>query len=318
MLRTVFMVLYLKLFIICPFSVFASVIGYERRKRSALSLERQSADEKPLSFSVVLDRSLDHEGKPFTQGLEWSPDNQFLIETSGAWPVGTPSFIRVVDPVSGRTVKKVTTGIGNGVFVEGITLVSGNWHMLTYQDRKIVTYNQNFQVVGNGQFPLDGWGVAPSPGGQDLLVTNGTEWLMTVGLSDMKIKQTKPITCYGKHVSGLNELELVDNFQGHGPMLFGNLIDSRLVLMVDPSTARCKGVLSLTRLEPVDQQELMGYHVANGIAYNKHSQKFMVTGKNWGKMYEISVKPTAPTEPDAAECLRKLLVDSSSSSGLTC
>merc|ERR1719161_2308618 len=92
-------------------------------------------------------------------------------------------------------------------------------------------------------------------------------------------------------------------------------MNTRLVLLIDPASGQCTGVMSLAGpgLEAVKDEEASGYHVANGLAYNKNTSRFIVTGKNWQNMYEISLSApeslslsnSKSKDKSAAQCLKE-------------
>jgi len=231
---------------------------------------------------------------PFTQGLEFAANGQ-LVETSGNYPAGVNSFVRTVDPQTGKELQRVTAGMQTAqgqVFVEGISLLGDRWLVSTYNDKMVLEFNHDLHFVQSHAFPYEGWGLSRSPDGRALLATNGTANLMTLDPHTFAALEVRPATCLGRLVPGLNELELVDNFQGRGPTLLGNIINTRLVLAVNPKTAECTGVFSLDGpdLEAVEGDESWGFHVANGIAHNRANNTFFVTGKNWLSLYEIRIE----------------------------
>jgi glutamine cyclotransferase len=255
----------------------------------AVSTLRRSDTKR--NFNVKVIREFDHEEKPFTQGLEYDPDTNTLIETSGSFPEGTKSFIRSIDPATGKTLWKKEDGL-TGAFVEGITRTNGHWFASVYQEpRKALEYDSNFKYVRNHSYYFDGWGLTRTPDDKAFLATNGSSTVMKLD-QDFKLLESKVAMCHGKPVPGLNELEMVRDFQGtKKPALLGNVYTSRIVLALDPDTMECTGAFHLEGLsEPFESGETSGYHVANGIAYRPESDTFFVTGKNWNKMFEVKLE----------------------------
>jgi glutamine cyclotransferase len=242
-------------------------------------------------------RKFEHAHAPWTQGLQFASDGR-LIETCGDYPEGVGSFVRELDPKSGKVQRSTSAGLvddaGKNRFIEGIVEMGGRWFATTYEDKLAIEYDKNFKVVGTQHYPYLGWGLAVSPDSQSFLVTNGSEYVMSLGLGTWKHERTKVAHCMGKRLRGLNELEMVEDFAGTGPALLANLINTRLVFAMDPKTMECSGVFHLEDTESIEANERGGYHVANGIAYNKKSGTFVVTGKNWESMYEIQVSKAKP------------------------
>jgi len=262
------------------------------QRASAVSTFRQVDSRR--SYGVKVIRELPHEDRPFTQGLEYDAKSNTLIETSGSFPAGTQSYIRAIDPKSGATLWKKQDGL-NGSFIEGIAQVrgsNGHWFASVYQEpRKTLEYDENFNYLRNHPYYFDGWGLARSHDNKAFLATNGSSYVMTLDPNTFELLHSKVAMCHGKPVPGLNELESVENFQGKGPALLGNVYTSRVVLVLDPKTMECTGAFHLEGLsEPYEQGEGQGYHVANGIAYNQVDDTFFVTGKNWNKMFEVKLE----------------------------
>jgi len=274
---------------------------------------RAADEEEPLSCAVELLRKLPHVGQPFTQGLELTADGQ-LVETTGDYPPGVGSFVRTVDPHSGSEASRTIQGLrqrplpASPVFLEGITELGGHWFASTYEDNVLLEYDSSFQYLKSHAFPYEGWGLTHSVDGKFLFATNSTEYVMTLDAKTFDTVDTKTVTCLGKRVPGLNELEMVPDFLGRGPAIVGNIIYTRLVLAVDPATARCFAVFQLAGggLERQRSDERYGYHVANGIAFNRQSGTFFVTGKNWRNMFEVRVTED-PHRGTALEALRQHL-----------
>mmetsp|Transcript_59862 Transcript_59862/g.161323 ORF Transcript_59862/g.161323 Transcript_59862/m.161323 type:complete len:402 (-) Transcript_59862:164-1369(-) len=245
----------------------------------------------PRDYTVELLRTMPHADRPWTQGLEFASDGR-LIETSGDYPRGSGSFVRVLNPTTGAVAQKVSEGMDGPdghVFIEGISELDGRFFASTYEDHKAIEYDSNLKFVRSHDFPHIGWGLTHTPDRKSFIATNGSAYVMLLEPGSFKLLSATPATCMGKAVEGLNELEMVDDFLGHGPALLGNIMNTRLVLVLDPSTFACRGAFHLEGLEPSDTNENFGFHVANGIAYNTQTRTFWVTGKNWVSMFEVRV-----------------------------
>ena len=61
--------------------------------------------------------------------------------------------------------------------------------------------------------------------------------------------------------------------------------------MDNPQTGKIEGVVNLNSLKAKIEQEqsLNSDDVLNGIAYDKENNRIFVTGKHWGKLYEIEL-----------------------------
>jgi len=274
-----------------------------------------SGSDEPQSYEVTMLREIPHRDAPWTQGLEFGSDGR-LVETSGNYPNGIGSFVRILDVATGEPTRKITEGMEGSRFIEGIAQQGdGHWFASTYTDKVAVEYDKDFKVVKEHRYPWTGWGLTRGGDGSSFLATNGTEYVMRLDRESFVTTDVKVATCLGKRVEGLNELEMVDDFLGQGPALLGNVINTRVVLVLDPSTARCTGVFSLAGpgLEAERDNEKYGYHVANGIAYDREKGTFIVTGKNWESMFEVRVtRPESPARGPALAMLQRHLSDAAS------
>lgn len=277
--------------LVCSLAVCETVFGSVLRGRKGrINLEPGVA--KP-QFSVTVLRQFPHVDKPFTQGLEFMSDGM-LVETSGAYPSGTASHVRILDPSTGEVVQQMDDEV-SGLFVEGIARrPGGNWVVSTWEDKKIVEYDAHMRFVKEHNYPAEGWGLAHNIDGDDtLLATNGSSYLVTLKHSHeegYQVVNETPITCEGREVTGMNELEMVKDFFGNGPALLGNIYMTRDVFAIDPKSGECFGSFSLNGLEDVRDAEIYGGHVANGIAYNEQTGTYIMTGKNWDNMYEVKIE----------------------------
>lgn len=266
---------------------------------------------EPQNFGVKVLRQLPHVGTPFTQGLEFKQDTNELVETSGSFPPGTVSYVRGVNLQTGNTNWKVTDGL-DGSFIEGIVQFGGpqgHWYASVYQEpRKTVEYDSAMNFISTHPYHFDGWGFSQTVDKSAFLATNGSSMIMTLKPGTFELVDQKRAMCLGRPVPGLNELEMVPNFLGRGPVLLGNVYTSRIVLALDPGTMECIGAFHLdgvANAEPIQANEVLGYHVANGIAYNANTDSLFVTGKNWNYMFEVKIEENAPSGP-AGDALGQL------------
>jgi glutamine cyclotransferase len=75
----------------------------------------------------------------------------------------------------------------------------------------------------------------------------------------------------------LNELEYI------GGMIYANIFQSDIIVIISPTSGRVKGRISLAGLGVPRRG------VPNGIAYDAGNDRFFVTGKLWRSLYEIEL-----------------------------
>ena len=80
----------------------------------------------------------------------------------------------------------------------------------------------------------------------------------------------------------VNELEWVNG------EIFANFYGQDAIGIFSPADGTVNGVVDLSDLKNKVTQH-PDLDVLNGIAYNKKTDTFFVTGKNWDKMFEIKI-----------------------------
>jgi glutamine cyclotransferase len=208
----------------------------------------------------------------FTQGLEWRDGK--LFESTGA--VGGHSGLNTIAPDG--TVTKLRDD-GTGYFGEGLTILNGEIYQLTWQEHEVFVYDLAGQRKRSLRNPREGWGLTHD--GTTLIFSDGSPSFYfadpaTFAITrEVKIKTDRP-----GDVIGLNELELVDG------KLYGNLFQTQTIVRIDPDSgcveARANMGLLWRFMTDADKKQVASEeNVLNGIAYDKASGLFYVTGKRW-------------------------------------
>jgi len=85
-------------------------------------------------------------------------------------------------------------------------------------------------------------------------------------------------------VDRINELEYVDG------KLFANIYDQSKdeVVIIDPATGVVEGRINFVGL--YDGLRKSADNEMNGIAYKADTKTFLVTGKDWTKLFEVRLK----------------------------
>ena len=94
---------------------------------------------------------------------------------------------------------------------------------------------------------------------------------------------TVDVTAAGEPVVKLNELECVDG------QVWSNVWETPYIVRIDPATGVVTGVLDMTGLAVPDPSASDPGAVLNGIAYDPERGTFLLTGKLWPTMYEVSI-----------------------------
>jgi glutamine cyclotransferase len=238
---------------------------------------------KPLSYTIV--NVYPHDIKAYTQGLEFYRDTLFESTGNGKGN-GTGlkgvSSLRKTDYKTGKVYKQVD--LENAMFGEGITVLNNKVYQLTYTEMTAFMYDANtFKREKTFTYPrkkMEGWGLTND--GAFLYMSDGSEKIWTINPENFKEIDYINIYAGGTKVKGVNELEWVDG------KIYGNVYQKDAIARIDPKTGAVEAVLNLKDLKAKVLQH-SDLDVLNGIAYNPKTKTFFVTGKNWDKIFEISI-----------------------------
>jgi glutamine cyclotransferase len=232
------------------------------------------SDQKPglaerLRVQVVA--SYPHDRGAFTQGLLL--DNGKLFESTGL--VGKSS-LREVEVATGRVIRKVD--VPPPVFAEGLALVGDTLIQLTWQDGRALLYNkQTFARAGEFSYKGEGWGLCTT--GNELVMSDGSDTLTLRRAKDFGVIRTLPVTLDGARLDDVNELECV------GGDVYANVWMRDIIVRIDLKTGRVTQLIEAANLlSPIERQ---GVDVLNGIAYDPSDRTFLITGKNWPRLFRV-------------------------------
>lgn len=236
---------------------------------------------RKLSYQVI--NTYPHDIKAFTQGLEFYKDN--LVESTGNGTTvsgkhGTSS-VRIVNPITGEVLKIVE--LDGAIFGEGATVLNNKLYQLTYKNNEAYVYDAN-TLEKIGQFPyfqnMEGWGLTND--GTNLYMTGGSEKIYTIDQNNFNRISDINVASDAGIVTGANEMEWVKG------KIYANFFMTNMVGIIEPKTGTIEAVIDLSELRERVTQHI-DLDVLNGIAYNKKSGTFFITGKNWDKIFEIRI-----------------------------
>ena len=159
--------------------------------------------------------------------------------------------------------------------------------MLTWQKGIGFVYNfETFEQLSTFKYKnsIQGWGLAND--GERLIKTDGTERIWFLNAETQNEEGFIEAYTNKRKVENLNELEYVEG------MIYANIYQENTILIINPTSGKIEGVANLNRLkeEMEKTQKLVSQdEVLNGIAYDSNTKKLYVTGKNWGKLFEIEL-----------------------------
>lgn len=216
-----------------------------------------------------------HDPNAYTQGLEFYQDS--LYESTG---LEGRSSLRKVDLQTGKVLQQ--RDLPAPYFGEGITVFNGKIYQLTWRSQKGFIYDlKTFQPLGEFSYHGEGWGLTHDD--QFLIMSDGTNQIRFLDSTRLQTQRTLQVFSEGQPLMNLNELEYL---QGE---IFANVYETDYLVRIHPRTGKILGWIDLTgllsapdRRQPVD--------VLNGIAYDSNSDRLVVTGKLWPKMFQIRLK----------------------------
>ena len=245
---------------------------------STESMASESIDEaEEREFRVV--RAIPLEETSFTQGLEVLDGS--IFQSSGLYG---ESRLSEIDLQSGNIIREMP--INDSYFAEGITVFDQSIIMLTWKEEKAFRIDIfNFSIIENFSFDGEGWGICFN--GEHLVMSNGTSQISFRDPETFEINHTIQVTWDGQPVSNINELECVER------EILANVWLQDVILSIDSISGNVQYFVSPTSISSTQGNN--SNEVLNGIAFDKSSGGFWITGKNWTHIYliEISQKETS-------------------------
>lgn len=229
---------------------------------------------KLLNYTIV--NTYPHDIGAYTQGLEFYRDT--LYEGTGQY--GT-SYLRKTDYKTGKVYKQIN--LDSKYFGEGITILNNKVYQLTWQNNEGYVYDADtFKKEKTFTYfkPIEGWGLTND--GKYLYQSDGTEKIWILDPTTLKEVDYINVYSYETKIKSVNELEWIDG------KIYGNIYQKDAIAVINPKNGSVEGIINLADLEK-KITKLPDTDVLNGIAYNPKTKTIFVTGKNWDKMFEITV-----------------------------
>lgn len=232
------------------------------------------AAQAPTLYGHKIQKRYPHRTDAYTQGLLWH--NGYLYESTGQ---EGQSSLRKVELATGKPI--VTTLLDNHLFGEGVALLHNKFYQLTWQNNKAFVYDmENFNKIGEFDYSGEGWGLATD--GKWLYMSDGSEKINVLDPDTFTRIRTLEVYTDQSKVPYINEMEWIKG------ELWANIYMTETIIRIDPQTGVVTGVIDMSGLlDPADITPTTD--VLNGIAYDSKTGRIFVTGKNWGKLFEVSI-----------------------------
>lgn len=228
---------------------------------------------KLLNYTII--NTYPHDKGSFTEGLEFHNDT--LYESTGQH--GT-SYLRKYDYKTGKIFQQID--LDSMYFGEGITFIKGKLFQLTWQEKTGFIYDAKtlkLEKTFTYEKDIEGWGMTND--GTHIYQTDKTEKIWKMDPVTQKMVDYVNVYAGSSKIKAINELEWING------KIYTNVWQKDAIAVVNPNNGAVEGILDLSGLRKLIKAT--PDDVLNGIAYNSKTKTIFVTGKNWDKMFEISV-----------------------------
>ena len=229
---------------------------------------------KLLKYKIV--NTYPHDTASFTEGLEFYKDT--IYESTGQ---KENSYLRKYDYKTGKIFQQINLE-KDKYFGEGITFINGKLFQLTWQEKTGFIYDANtlkLEKTFTYTKEIEGWGMTND--GKYIYQSDGTEKIWKMDPETQKMVDYINVYSGNSKIKSVNELELING------KFYANIWQKDAIAVVNPENGAVEGIIDMSGLRKLIKAT--PDDVLNGIAYNPKTKTIFVTGKNWDKMFEITV-----------------------------
>jgi glutamine cyclotransferase len=229
----------------------------------------------PVKYTYQVVNTYPHDTGAYTQGLIY--ENGYLFESTGQTG---QSSLRKVKLSTGEVVK--AKNLPDSVFGEGLASFKNKLIQLSWKSKiAFVVDKVSFRLVCTLPYAIDeGWGLTSD--GVHLIMSDGSANLYFLDSVSLTRLNTLKIFNDQGPVDQLNELEFVDN------EIWANIFTKDIIVRINPESGEVTGEIDLSGLlKPKDRN--VHVDVLNGIAWDPVFKRIFITGKNWPKVFEITL-----------------------------
>jgi glutamine cyclotransferase len=233
-------------------------------------------------YSATIVKTYPHDPQAFTEGLLYH--DGFLYESTGR---EGQSSIRKVVLDTGAVVQEHS--IGKQYFGEGIVIWDNRLIELTWKSQIGFVYDAaTFTQLSEFHYAGEGWALTRDA--LHIYMSDGTADLRVLDPVTLAESSRIHVTCDGKPIKNINELEWVKG------EIYANIWLTNIIARINPGTGEVVGTIDLTDLRTLASTN-QAVDVVNGIAYDATGDRLFVTGKLWPSLYQI----TQSARPDGRD-----------------
>jgi glutaminyl-peptide cyclotransferase len=231
------------------------------------------ASTRRLAVEVV--ETYRHDRTRFTQGLEIA--DGVLYEGTGLR--GRSRLIATEFSGSGLGEVRATAELDSHLFGEGLTVVGDRLWQLTWTDGVAIERNlTSLAERRRATYAGEGWGLCFDR--QRLVMSDGSARLTFRDPETFDpLGYVTVRNASGEPVERLNELECVEG------AVLANVWQTDTIVRIDPASGRIRAQIDASGLLSHRQQREAD--VLNGIAAIPRTDEFLLTGKNWPRMFRV-------------------------------
>ncbi|KUK44197.1 MAG: glutaminyl-peptide cyclotransferase [Methanothrix sp.] len=222
-----------------------------------------------------------HDPEAFTQGLVYK--DGVLYEGTGRYG---RSKLRETNLETGEVIR--SRSLPPQLFGEGIVLWEDRLVQLTWRSGIGLVWDlENLTVAGTFVYPTEGWGITSD--GRDLIMSDGSSRLLLIDPETLRLRGKIDVQSNGEPLPGLNELEYIDG------LIYANVWKTDEIAVISPERGEVVAWIDLSGL--LTEEERLSSDFLNGIAYDPESERLLVTGKLWPKVFGIEIVKSEGSRP---------------------
>ena len=230
--------------------------------------------EAKLNYEII--KEYPHDPKSFVQG--------FLLEGNTVYESdGQNGSSRILKYTLGTTTPIVETPQSDEIFSEGAAIVGDKIYQLTWQNKKGFIYNKSdLRLISEFAYPNvigEGWGLTYD--NKNLILSDGTK-----NIYFLDVKDPSKIVRYISVAGNTEAYEKLNELEYHKGFIYANVWQQPVILKINPANGEVVGKFDFTEI--AKKHTTNSDDVLNGIAFK--GDNMLITGKNWDKIYEVSIK----------------------------